>query len=350
MMLKFTGIIFLLALILSAVCTVFTQTERETGIELYKKGDYKGAAKVLKKVVSGNSSDAKVWYYLGLSYLRDGEEKDSIKCLEKAVALDGKDAEIRTGLAFVYLLKNNLPGAINEAQAALELTPRNADAHYIIGIANLRNRGYHYAYDRAKAAIEINPKFAPAYLLKSQALVSQFAVKSRPGIWDKEEKGRILNEAVEALEKYLSFSADAEETKFQREYLESLKFFADYYSRNQAPANFDADVLPSDESTIDESSGNESTAGGNTRVKILSKPRPIYTMAAKNANVSGTVRLLVGFSADGKVKHVLILRALGFGLDKEAVKAARKLKFEPATEKGKPVSAIKLFDYIFTID
>jgi TonB family protein len=61
------------------------------------------------------------------------------------------------------------------------------------------------------------------------------------------------------------------------------------------------------------------------------------------------VRLLVGFSADGTVRHILIVKPLGFGLNEQAVRAARGIKFEPATKDGKPVSVVKQVEYSFSI-
>jgi len=45
----------------------------------------------------------------------------------------------------------------------------------------------------------------------------------------------------------------------------------------------------------------------------------------------------------------LVVKPLGFGLDEEAVKAARKIKFQPATKDGKPVSIVKRVQYSFSI-
>ena len=139
------------------------------------------------------------------------------------------------------------------------------------------------------------------------------------------------------MEKYLSLSPDNEETKFQREYLESLKFFSEYYGRpeNQIPVNLDT--------------GNQPDDNNKTPIKFLFKPRASYTQKAREAGVSGTIRLLIGFSADGKIKHILIIKSLGYGLNEEAVKAARGIRFEPATKDGKPISVVKIVEYSFEI-
>jgi TonB family protein len=65
--------------------------------------------------------------------------------------------------------------------------------------------------------------------------------------------------------------------------------------------------------------------------------------------VTGTIRLLVGFAADSKVKHILVVKPLGYGLDEEAVRAARQIKFIPSAKDGKPISVVKTIEYSFSI-
>ena len=55
------------------------------------------------------------------------------------------------------------------------------------------------------------------------------------------------------------------------------------------------------------------------------------------------------FSSDGKVKHILVLRSLPYGLTDAAIAAARKIKFTPATLNSKPVSMILELQYSFAI-
>ncbi|MGC2235618.1 MAG: TonB family protein, partial [Pyrinomonadaceae bacterium] len=312
------------------------QTERETGIELYKKGDYSGASRILKKASKSHAADGSVWYYLGLSYLKQDNKKEALKALEKAVALDGKNADFHAGLAYLYLLRDEPFKAQKEAQASLDILPNNAEAHYIIGVVNYKNESFSGAYERAKKAIELNPGFAPAYLLKSESLVNSFAIQLGTILKPQDTRKDFLNEAVADLEKYLSLSPANKKTEFYLEYLQSLKFFTEYYSRteNQKPVNFDADTQ------IDTVK---------TPIKILSRPQPQYTDSARQNNVSGTVRLLVGFSADGTVKHVLVLKPLDYGLSEVAVRAARRITFEPPTKDGKPYSVVKQVTYTFTI-
>lgn len=325
-----------LVLLVFANIVFAQQTEREKGIEFYKKGDYQAAVEVLKKSLKSNSSDADGWYFLGLSYLKKDNPKDSIKAFKKAVELNGQDSKTRTGLAYAYLIKNNLREAQEEAQQALKLNNKNSEAHYILGVISFRNGSFNFAYERAKKAIETNPKLAAAYELKAESLVSSFSQQAGTVVKSQNARKELLKEAITDLEKYLTLSPNGKETEFQREYLQSLKFFAEYYDapENNLPVTLDA---------------GEQTKTNTTPIEILSKPLANYTDRARQANVSGTIRLLVGFSASGKVENILIIKALSHGLNEQAIKAARGIKFKPATRDGKPISVVKMVEYSFTI-
>jgi protein TonB len=65
--------------------------------------------------------------------------------------------------------------------------------------------------------------------------------------------------------------------------------------------------------------------------------------------VEGTVVLRAIFAADGKVKNILVLSPLPNALTERAIDAARKVKFEPATKDGRPVSMVVQLEYNFNL-
>jgi protein TonB len=73
--------------------------------------------------------------------------------------------------------------------------------------------------------------------------------------------------------------------------------------------------------------------------KLLSRPAPTYTDAARAAGVSGKVRVEITVDEQGRVVSVRVIQGLGYGLDESAVAAARALAFEPALRCGKPSAA-----------
>lgn len=87
----------------------------------------------------------------------------------------------------------------------------------------------------------------------------------------------------------------------------------------------------------------------NKPVKIISKPKPGYTDEARSNNVMGRIIVAVEFGADGAINFVAPVRGLPYGLTDKVVVAAQKVKFEPATKDGKPVTTIGFLEYSFAI-
>ena len=69
----------------------------------------------------------------------------------------------------------------------------------------------------------------------------------------------------------------------------------------------------------------------------LSIVDPKYTDAARKSKINGSVVVAVAINEEGGVDDVKIVRGLGYGLDQNAMDAARQSKFTPATKDGKPV-------------
>ena len=84
-------------------------------------------------------------------------------------------------------------------------------------------------------------------------------------------------------------------------------------------------------------------------IKIISKPRPGYTDAARQANIQGTVLLRVTFLASGQIGSISSVKGLGNGLTEQAIAAARRIAFEPAKVNGQPQSVTKQIEYTFSI-
>jgi periplasmic protein TonB len=100
------------------------------------------------------------------------------------------------------------------------------------------------------------------------------------------------------------------------------------------------------------------TGGGAYRIgsgvespRLLRSVRPNYTSEAMRAKVQGVVRLEGVVLPDGTVGDVRVLRSLDavFGLDDEAMKAAKQFRFAPGTRFGQPVAVIVSFEIEFTL-
>jgi periplasmic protein TonB len=90
---------------------------------------------------------------------------------------------------------------------------------------------------------------------------------------------------------------------------------------------------------------------GVTTPQVVREVKPQYTSDAMRAKVQGTVLVQCVVRADGSVGDVQVLRSLDptFGLDQEAVKAARQWRFRPGTRLGEPVPVQITIELTFTL-
>ncbi len=74
----------------------------------------------------------------------------------------------------------------------------------------------------------------------------------------------------------------------------------------------------------------------------IRQPRPAYTSGALAAKIQGSVTLEVEVLANGTVGSVRVIKALDriYGLDQEAIKAAKNWFFVPGRAGGRPVDTI----------
>ena len=85
-------------------------------------------------------------------------------------------------------------------------------------------------------------------------------------------------------------------------------------------------------------------------VKVTYKPHAPYTEEARKNLSSGKVRIAVEFRADGTIGFIFPLpTTIDPSLVEQSVNAAKSMKFEPAAKDGKPVTAINLVEYGFSV-
>ena len=225
---------------------VIASEDRNRGIQLYQKGDTRGAIAALRSATDKNRDDGDAWHYLGLALLAEGNNDEARKAFERA-------ATIRV-LNLITISPRSLAGKAGPGSAAVE------------------------PHDRYQAAFES----VEQYLAVTQNPTGDWRVK-----------------------------------------LEALRFYRDYY----AGARSDETIVTTKET--------------NTRLRILSKPPPEFS----RTTAPGNSVLRAVFSADGSVKHVLVLKRVAPDFDLACIEAARKIKFTPAIKDGRPVSMILQLEY-----
>jgi len=290
-------------------------TNRDTAraIETYQQGDATEAIKLLQAIVKKRPDDADAWYYLGLALNSQGLIGNSRPAFEQCVRLRPDSADAHAKLAFALILANEPQKALTTAQRALELGDQSPESHYVIAEASLRTGATTKAVDEAETALRVSPNFTAALITRSFAHCDL----------------KLYSEAAASLEQFLAGSPGDMDAETWRGQLEELRRRISLES-NPGPPIF---------------TGKEVTQ----KARVLSKPEPQYSEAARRAGVTGTVVLRAVFSAEGEMKHILITRALGYGLTTRAVRAARQIRFTPATKDGTPVSMWVQLEYNFSL-
>lgn len=82
----------------------------------------------------------------------------------------------------------------------------------------------------------------------------------------------------------------------------------------------------------------------------MHKEEPNYTEKARKAGIEGTVLLRIVITTDGAPTNIRVTKSLDPGLDKEAVKAVSRWRFEPARKDGVPVAVEANIEVNFRIE
>jgi len=90
---------------------------------------------------------------------------------------------------------------------------------------------------------------------------------------------------------------------------------------------------------------------GVTPPRLVREVKPQYTTEAMSARIQGSVWLECIVRADGSVGAVRVLHSLDsrFGLDREAIAAARQWRFVPGTRSGAAVDVLVTIELLFTL-
>lgn len=88
---------------------------------------------------------------------------------------------------------------------------------------------------------------------------------------------------------------------------------------------------------------------GVTLPKPTHSEKPQYTAEAMRRRIQGSVLLEMVVLPDGTVGSVKVVRSLDptYGLDDEAIRAARQWRFEPGLKDGKPVAVLVTLELTF---
>ena len=207
--------------------------------------------------------------------------------------------------------QGNLDQAIEALNDAVKKNVGDGEAWHYLGLAELargNNNEARRAFKRALAA-----RLSKLGLL-------QLTRSANPSP-ETESYAKRFAEIVESDEKYLELTATASES--DKEELENLRWYRDFYKGV---------------------TGNEevfSIKDVTNKLRIIEKPPPNFA----GTRAAGTATLRALFSADGTVKHILVVRKVNPDFDRACIEAARAIEFTPAIKDGRKVGVFALIDY-----
>ena len=210
--------------------------------------------------------------------------------------------------------KGDNQGAVASLRAATSKNRDDGDAWHYLGLALVaegKKDEARNAFERA-ATIRLNnlTTIAPLRIVNG--------TEPRP---PGDKRVDRYQAAVDSVERYLEVTKNPSEVWPLQ--LEALRFYRDYYAGSRT----DEMIVTTKETT--------------TRLHISSKPPPDFS----GVSASGNSVLRAVFSADGTVKHVLLLKRVAADFDLRCIEAARKIKFTPAIKDGRAVSMILQLEY-----
>lgn len=332
----------------------FPVSNAKLAVAQTQPGESQAEVQTALAATEANKRDPDAWFNLGIAYNKAGNNQEARNAFQRALKLRSNHANACAGLAYTLLVDGKLLEAEREASTAANIQSRKQEDFTAMRVLHaVRLTRYRAIYTQVlqatEAAIKSNPNYAEAHLAKSHALIGltlpelqllpDLSQSSSPSTkMDEEERTKLRRAnvskyegAASSLERYLQLQPNNPEAEYLHDRLQTIKF----YARDAA--------LPEKERLGAPSSEVEK------RIKITRKPEPSYTEKAKAASVNGSVTLRLLFTSDGKVKHVLALNDLGYGLTEKAVQAARQIRFEPAIKNGRTVSTFAQVNYAFSI-
>lgn len=321
------------AVLLLSCGEAFGQAEHPA-LKLCQERKYAEALVPLSNAVNSkeHAANGRLWNCLGLARFQTSDDKGAQKAFEKAVKLEPGRAAFRVNLAQLLLMNRKINAAQKHLQLVLAADPGSPEALHMMAVSDSWEGKLERAMLSAERLIELHPTLNTGYIVKADLLVAQLGGEADL-VTAREKSAEVLRQSVEILNIAKTKVADANGLKELEAELSNKQIFADYLSREPLTGS-STPVTPEP---------------GVTPLKITYKQKAPYTDRARSAGVQGTITIAVLFGEDGRIANTLLLKRLGYGLDENALRAAKAMRFEPQQKDGKPVSVVRLVTYTFNI-
>lgn len=139
-------------------------TLNDQAVRLAHDGDYEDALVCFSRAIQIESSNALLWYNLGLTYRDNGELEKARSALEKAHSFDEEDEDTILTLAVICLSLGESEEAKEWCAEGIALDEANADFWNTMGAALFNDGQYTEAGNFFERAVTLNPYFTDALI------------------------------------------------------------------------------------------------------------------------------------------------------------------------------------------
>jgi TonB family protein len=268
------------------------------GCKLYRKGQTERAINELYTALSVQETHFEAQMLLARSLLDAKRPREAVGMLRGVDALERGKVPYHKMLGQAYYFSNRLREASQSLSYAIaEASRPDPELHYYLGLVELRRGNATKAIREAKRALELSPRYLPAHKLLSDAYLNN----------------KQTAHAARELTIYLRSVRNREEASYIRKRLKAI----DSLSQARPEKAVENTFIPP---------------------LVHRVPRAIYTDEARGNRIEGKVKVEVLLGSDGQVSQVIVVQGLGFGLDEQAVMAAKGIQYTPGMNNDKPVS------------
>ncbi len=275
----------------------------------------------------------------------------------RAVDLDANNPLFRINLGWALANQKKWPEAEAELKVVIRLRPNIPEQRGRLGYILLQQQKWTEAEAETREALKLEPNKAIWHTYLAAALLNQQkwndaeaeykqAARLEPekATWRGLLAG-VLFQQQKWAEAEAEYNRAAQLDPNNPLYAERLKQARDYQQKSAQASTAQAAPAQPVSSAVKTVPGAEDL----TPPIPLNRPRARYTKEARDEEVEGTVSLRVLVRADGTVRGVKVVKGLSHGLTEQAVIAANKMRFKPASKGGQPVEQWLAMDIEFKL-
>lgn len=288
---------------------------------------------MLNKASSINAGLEIVLVIFSLFAVVPAASSQEAQAAQKTPALDTAVAHIENARRAYASNKLNL--AKDEAKRALKFENSSPDAHLILALVYRAQNKQGDAIKSVKEAIKYRQDYADAHYVLAVMLYERNDPREEDIKQSGQEVDRALSQGLDHTNGYILKGRLAIAAGDFEQALEDYKKARQATTANDPQLPGLQEQLAALESYVELKSRKDDPAYKHP--VPLGYPRPNYTEDARSNGVQGVVKTKILVNEQGEVKLIMLLTHLGHGLDEEAIKAVKKLKFSPATKDGNPV-------------